>query len=150
MQSLGISPLEHGAEQKRERMYLIHKQNSQHPWAPHLQGGTDKCNSLLCPEGEKLNMHWIAKVTTRKGSLTEEISLFRNVQKQWGFTTKFSLTKHLRFSVHYSLLQNVLWGKVPSPFWPYTLIATEAGQVSLVGCIWEMVIKKELSCLSHL
>lgn len=54
MQFTGINPLEHGAEQKKVgKIPNGQTENSQHTQAPHLQRGAGKCNSLVCPEGEK-------------------------------------------------------------------------------------------------
>lgn len=104
MQSLGISPLECRAGQRREgNVSNGQTENSQHTGTPHLQGRAGKCNSLLCPEGEKLKQN---------GSLRKFLSLYRNngAYVGWGNTIYKMFPKQmlLCFPLYYSLLQNAL------------------------------------------
>lgn len=54
MQFMGLNPLEHGAEETKVRKISNGQtENAKHTLALHLQGRAKKCNSLVCPEGQK-------------------------------------------------------------------------------------------------
>lgn len=131
------------AEQGGEGMHLRGEKNSQCPQASRLHRGTGKCNSLMCPGGEKQKHLSDGQSDNHKrftdwGNCSNCLDTRAEIMGlTWvgGYILQKLPPPNTRpFSVYYTP-PNALWGRTPGPSWPCPLTATDLGQFAYLGII---------------